>query len=141
MRVFLLRYLKIKSYTIEGDYQILFSKLQKVYDMHYVMKNTQGDIIAVSAVAQTYGDWQMTEDNDPQLIQFIEKSLHQSAPFRESDIQLARVLEDLITLLTERNVIHFTDFPEAAQKRLIARQNMRTKNQLSGLLDDNERLF
>lgn len=106
--------------------------------MHYVMKNAKGEIIAVSAVAQAYGAWHMVEDHDPELIQFIEKSLHQSAPFRESDIQLARVLEDLITLLTERNVIHFTDFPEAAQKRLIARQNMRTKNQLSSLLDDED---
>lgn len=110
--------------------------------MQYVMKSEQGEIVAVSAVAQAYGNWQAINDDDPQLIQFIEKSLHQSSPFRESDIQLARVLEDLITLLTERNVIHFTDFPEAAQKRLIARQNMRSKNQLSGLLDDdNENLF
>jgi hypothetical protein len=60
--------------------------------MHHAMKNAQGDIIAVSAVAQEYSNWQMVEANEPQLIQFIEKSLHQTALFRGSEIQLARVL-------------------------------------------------
>ena len=59
-------------------------------------------------------------------------------PFRESDIQLARVLEDLISLLIERDLLRFTDFPAAAQKRLIARQNMRKKNRMSDIIDEDD---
>jgi hypothetical protein len=56
--------------------------------------------------------------------------------FRESDIQLARVLEDLISLLIDRDFIRFTDFPEPAQKRLIERQGLRINNSKLNLLDD-----
>jgi hypothetical protein len=56
--------------------------------------------------------------------------------FRESDIQLARVLEDLISMLIDRDFIRFTDFPEPAQKRLIERQGLRMKGTKLNLLDD-----
>ncbi len=56
-------------------------------------------------------------------------------PLSLTDSAMARVLEDLITLLTERNIIRFTDLPLAAQKRLNDRASMRKKTQLSGLLD------
>lgn len=56
--------------------------------------------------------------------------------FRESDIQLARVLEDLISMLIDRDFIRFTDFPEPAQKRLIERQSLRMNNAKLNLLDD-----
>ena len=56
--------------------------------------------------------------------------------FRESDIQLARVLEDLISMLIDRDFIRFTDFPEPAQQRLIERQGLRMKGTKLNLLDD-----
>jgi hypothetical protein len=40
-------------------------------------------------------------------------------------------------MLIERNLIRFTDFPQAAQKRLNDRQSMRKKTQLSRLIDEN----
>jgi hypothetical protein len=40
-------------------------------------------------------------------------------------------------MLIDRNLIRFTDFPEAAQKRLNDRQSMRKKSQLSKLIDEN----
>jgi hypothetical protein len=64
-----------------------------------------------------------------------EESEKQEA-FRESDIQLARVLEDLISMLIDRDFIRFTDFPEPAQKRLIERQGLRMKGTKLNLLDD-----
>jgi len=41
-------------------------------------------------------------------------------------------------MLIDKNVIRFTDFPEAAQKRLNDRQNMRKRTQLSKLVDDSD---
>ena len=105
--------------------------------MAYVFKNTQGIIVATSAVDNFGQGWAFVEDNAKEYLEFLESSLAKNAPFRESDIQLARVLEDLISLLIKRNIIRFTDFPAAAQKRLNDRQSMRGKSQLPGLVDEN----
>ncbi len=104
--------------------------------MAYIFKNAQGNVIAAS-VAENLGEgWLFVEDNTREYLEFLENSLAKNAPFRESDIQLARVLEDLISILIERNLIQFTDFPHAAQKRLNDRQNMRKNMHLSGLVGE-----
>jgi hypothetical protein len=104
-------------------------------DMAYVYKNSEGNVVAASAANLGKG-WVFMEDNAKEYLEFLENSLAEGAPFRESDIQLARVLEDLISMLIDRNIIRFTDFPEAAQKRLNDRQSMRKKTQLSRLIDE-----
>lgn len=104
--------------------------------MAYVLKNPQGKIIAASATENLASDWILIESNNKDYLEFLERSLIEADTFRESDIHLARVLEDLIALLVERNTIRFTDLPPAAQKRLNDRQSMRQKSQLSGLLDE-----
>lgn len=104
--------------------------------MAYIFKNAQGVVVAASA-AESFGEyWTFVEDNSKVYLEFLENSLAKNAPFRESDIQLARVLEDLISMLIERNLIRFTDFPQAAQKRLNDRHNMRKNTQLSELVDE-----
>jgi hypothetical protein len=105
--------------------------------MAYVLRNAQGEIAAVSATEHSGAEWIPVDDNAKEYLDFLEKSLAKSDPFRESDIHLARVLEDLITLLVERNIIRFTDLPVPAQRRLNDRQSLRKKTQLSSLLDDN----
>lgn len=104
--------------------------------MAYILKNTQGQVIAASAIENPGADWEYVENNAKIYLDYLESALMKSHSFRESDIQLARVLEDLINLMIERNLIRFTDFPEAAQRRLNQRQSMRKSTQLSGLLDD-----
>ncbi|HBA08899.1 MAG: hypothetical protein CTY35_02165 [Methylotenera sp.] len=109
--------------------------------MAYVLKNHLGQIVASSATEKLSDEWVEIVATDKAYIDFLEKSLAESDPFRESDIHLARVLEDLISLLIERNVIRFTDLPEHAQKRLNQRQSMRSKSHLAGILDDSSELF
>ncbi len=109
--------------------------------MAYALKNSQGQIIATSALEKPSDDWVHVDATDKAYINFLEHSLAEADAFRESDIHLARVLEDVITLLVERNIIRFTDLPEQAQKRLNQRQSMRHKSQLSGILDENSELF
>ena len=47
------------------------------------------------------------------------------AALSESDVGLARVLEDVIDVLITRGVIQFTDLPEAAQSKLLERRETR----------------
>lgn len=104
--------------------------------MAYVFKNASGIVIAASE-SENFGDgWVFVEDNNKEYLAFLEQTLTKNSSFRESDIQLARVLEDLISILIDGNVIRFTDFPAAAQKRLNERQSMRKKTQLSTLADE-----
>ncbi|GAB3191710.1 hypothetical protein [Hydrogenophaga aquatica] len=57
----------------------------------------------------------------------------------ESDAGLARVTEDLIDILITRGVIQFTDFPPAAQAKLLERRQTRAtlSNRLK-LLDEGD---
>lgn len=103
--------------------------------MAYVFKNADG-VITGSSTENLGKGWYFIENESNEYIEFLENSLTKAAPFRESDIQLARVLEDLITLLIERDAIRFTDFPAAAQKRMNERLSLRQKNQLFKLVDD-----
>ena len=104
--------------------------------MAYVYRNNEGKIVANSTVEISGEGWTYIESDSKEYIEYLENILIKNSPFRESDLQLARVLEDLINILIERDVIRFTDFPPAAQKRLNDRQLMRKKTQLSTLLDD-----
>lgn len=104
--------------------------------MAYLLKDTEGKITAVSQTESVGKDWQFVQDNDKEYLLFLEAQIAKADPFRESDISLARVLEDLIDVLIARNLITFSDLPEAAQNRLIGRQALRKKTQLSNLVDD-----
>ncbi|HEY0906257.1 MAG TPA: hypothetical protein VGE17_03590 [Methylophilus sp.] len=106
--------------------------------MAYVLKNASGQIIAASPDTPIGADWQAVDGKDADYLRFLEGELRKNNTFRESDIQLARVLEDLIGILIERNLISFTDFPSPAQKRLNDRQSLRQTNHLNSLLADDE---
>lgn len=59
-----------------------------------------------------------------------------------SDQALIRVLEDLVETLVSRNVIHFTDLPEAAQTKLLERRSLRRSlNGLQLLQEDEQKLI
>ncbi len=57
-----------------------------------------------------------------------------------SDAGLARVTEDLIDILINRGVIQFTDFPPAAQAKLLERRQTRaTLSRRLQLLDEDDK--
>ena len=57
----------------------------------------------------------------------------------DSDSGLARVTEDLIDILILRGLIQFTDFPPAAQAKLLSRRQTRaTLSRRLRLLDDQD---
>lgn len=109
--------------------------------MAYVLKNTSGEIIAASPEVNPGQGWEEISDNPQDYVKFLEKSLEKSEPFRQSDMQLVRVLEDLINLLIDRSIIRFTDLPMTAQKRLNDRDSMRKKTNLTGLIDETKEIY
>ena len=95
--------------------------------MPFVERNADGKIIAAYAVAERSG-METIESTDPQLIDFMYDGDQEAAAKKdmlESDLGLARVLEDLIDLLIEKGAFRFTDLPDAAQKKLLSRRGLR----------------
>jgi len=56
-----------------------------------------------------------------------------------SDADIARVTEDLIELLISKNIILFTDLPEAVQRKLLSRELLRQNlSENNSFMDDSD---
>lgn len=104
--------------------------------MPYILRDKEGLVKAVSHEEVNELGWEKVERGDKAYSDYLDEALKKEDKFRESDIQLARVLEDLISLLIDRDYIRFTDFPEPAQKRLMERQSWRSKEVDLDLIDE-----
>jgi len=61
------------------------------------------------------------------------------ASLKQSDLELVRVLEDVVSVLVEKGVIRYTDLPEAPRQKLDQRAVTRAEIEgLSGLLGEDE---
>lgn len=58
---------------------------------------------------------------------------------QQSDLEMIRVLEDLIHVLIDRGTVHITDLPQAAQLKLAERGRVRDGlGGLTGLINEEE---
>ncbi len=94
--------------------------------MPYVYRDENGQIVAV--YDQPVDGGVEVANDDPALLEFISKNLPEAGlvnDWVQSDLALARVLEDLIEVLIDKKVIMFTDFPAGAQAKLLDRRGLR----------------
>ena len=95
--------------------------------MPYVKRDSDGKIVAVYQSAGE-GAEELLASDDAGLKAFLtdgDQEADAKREFMESDLGLARVLEDLIDLLIEKGVFMFTDLPPAAQQKLLGRRGLR----------------
>ena len=93
--------------------------------MPYVYRDAEGAIAAVYEQPVEGGEEVAVDDSA--LIAFIQKNVPVAVTdeWVQSDLALARVMEDLIEILIDKKVMMFTDFPEGAQKKLLERRGFR----------------
>lgn len=95
--------------------------------MPYVVRDVQGTIRAV--FEDPVEGAEFIAADDPGLQAFMNKNVDGSgtlsSEWAESDLALARVLEDVVDLLIDKGVFMFTELPEGAQKKLMARRGRR----------------
>lgn len=84
--------------------------------MVYVTRNPEGEVVAISSDPNTPGAVATSAD-DPGVQEFL----------ANSDLEMVRVIEDVIDLLVDRQMIRFTDLPQSAQKKLLSRKSLRSK--------------
>lgn len=103
--------------------------------MPYVQRNDNGEIIALWR-EQPEGDYELVPSTDPEVMNFIE-AVSSAADDRgeftlSSDLQMVRVIEDLIDLLISKRVIVLTDLPLPVQNKLL-RQRAKREHLISNL--------
>lgn len=107
--------------------------------MPYVRRNAEGEVVAVSI--EPIEGFEIINENDPALRTFENRGGFHQNRLRESDLDVVRVLDDLINLLVEKNTIRFTDLPPNAQRKLIERRTLRLSGTHLGLLGEDTSLF
>ncbi len=111
--------------------------------MPYVVRDQAGRIIEVTADRSDAASEALSPD-DPALRAFLGLA-DQSAELRDglsaSDLDLVRVLEDLVTVLIDKRIIALTDLPQAAQQKLADRFELRSRlADLGGIVEDSDDL-
>jgi hypothetical protein len=94
-----------------------------------VLRDSSGRIRAVLSDSVCSACSQVDEDA-PELLEFLAQ--HGDNPLSSvkdaltfTDSELVRVIEDIIEVLVEKNLIMFTDLPEAAQNKINSRTRIR----------------
>ena len=109
--------------------------------MPFVTRNKQGTVNKLSRVAE-YDEQEYLPSNHVDIRQFLYNDSDNIDDPRlaldESDKDIARITEDLIHLLVQKNTILFTELPEAVQKKILAREAFRSmiNGDVSNFLDE-----
>ena len=109
--------------------------------MPYIKRNSAGEITAVSEEALP-GFVLATDHDVDDISDFgIELVGKDEAELLKTDLEFVRVLEDVIELLMVKNLIQFTELPDASQAKMLKRKELR--GGLGGKLDllDDESIF
>lgn len=108
--------------------------------MFYVQRDIDGELLRVEAAP--YEDYtEMLPADHAQIQEWfsdvqVENSLKQ---LKQSDLDMIRVLEDLIEVLTSKGVFSITDLPVGAQSKLLSRSTARKAlGSLNNLIEEDE---
>ncbi|BFM17044.1 hypothetical protein R50073_32270 [Maricurvus nonylphenolicus] len=110
--------------------------------MPYIERNHDGEIIALHLEANNRTT-EYVSATDPAIVQFLSAEGDSETPkqiLAESDRDIARVTEDLVHLLIAKNIILFTELPEPVQRKLLAREKLRSSLQggIANFLDEQD---
>jgi hypothetical protein len=97
--------------------------------MPYIERSADGKIIGLRTVAGP-NSTEIKSLKDDEVLDFLKDNLDNKfleSLLAHSDAGLIRLVEDLINLLTKKNIILFTELPEKAQEKIIEREQIREK--------------
>jgi hypothetical protein len=113
--------------------------------MPYVLRGPDGKIDAIFQRPREGANEELQQD-DPEVMAFLsvgfaenELEMRQARNrLAVSDLELVRVFEDVVEIMIDKGLILITDLPEAAQEKLMERQQLREKLVFLHQLPDGE---
>ena len=108
--------------------------------MFYVQRNAEGRLMRVETEAYAEATEMLPADHPDLQAWFASEVMATSLKqLQQSDLDMIRVLDDLIQVLTSKGVMRVTDLPAAAQAKLMDRSQAREAlGGLSRLVDEDE---
>lgn len=108
--------------------------------MLYVKRDARGNLQRVETNPFDEMDSELQVDSQEAQAWYASQAVESSLlQLEQSDLEMTRVLEDLITVLIRKGVVRITDLPEAAQSKLVGRSKARDAlGGLHRLIGDNE---
>ena len=103
--------------------------------MHFIERDSEGRIVRVEP-APFPESTEQSHENTAEIDEWLKVNTLRAATLQQlqqSDLEIVRVLEDLIEVLMSKGVISITDLPPAAQNKLLSRAKARQT--LGGLED------
>jgi len=97
--------------------------------MPYVVRDASGQIVKLLAEKSPEATEEL-QPGDPALLAFLARAREDGGlqnALAASDLDMIRVLEDLIAVLIDKRIIVLTDLPPQAQQKLSRRYEMRSK--------------
>ncbi|MFG0381166.1 tryptophan synthase subunit beta [Pseudomonas sp. zbq_18] len=108
--------------------------------MLYVKRDAWGNLERVEPAPFAEMNGELVADSQEAQAWFANQTVETSLlQLKQSDLDMIRVLEDLISALMQKGVLRITDLPEAAQAKLVGRS--RARDALGGahsLISDDE---
>ncbi|WP_324731460.1 tryptophan synthase subunit beta [Pseudomonas paeninsulae] len=108
--------------------------------MLYVKRDAWGNLQQVEAAPFDGMDGEIAADDQEALAWYANQNMESSLlQLKQSDLDMIRVLEDLISVLIRKGVVRITDLPEVAQAKLVGRSKARDAlGGLNRLINDDE---
>ncbi len=91
--------------------------------MLYAIRNTEGRIIGLTESARP--GLKAVDVKNKEVLEFLsinDENFSAEEFLDHSDVGTVRIIEDMIDILIDKNLIMFTDFPLASQKKLLSRK-------------------
>lgn len=80
--------------------------------------------------------------HDPKLKAFIETAPNSDEIIQkvlnQLDLDMVRVIEDVIDILIDKNLMLFTDLPEAVQNKILFKKNIRNLSGNNSIIEEEE---
>jgi hypothetical protein len=103
--------------------------------MPYVKRNAAGEITGLLDRPADGGAEELSLDSE-EIQAFLGQARQRLS---QSDVETIRVIEDVVDVLIRKKLLLLTDLPQAAQKKLLERQRMRSElGALGNLVIDEE---
>ncbi|BAU73004.1 hypothetical protein [Metapseudomonas furukawaii] len=94
--------------------------------MLYIQRDEEGKLVRVEAAEFAEMTGQLPADDQEIQAWYANLAMQSSLlQLKQSDLDMIRVLDDLITVLMTKGIIRITDLPPAAQSKLLSRNQAR----------------